>query len=157
MTKQEMFDKAKEILAKHGVNEGTALYADVTALLEPKKGGASIDIDSIVRRDAEGNIVELQCRLSGKWLPANSANFFIDKGSKIVNAAGEELYTLSRQAQKIRADFAKALKASQDAIRDDVLNEVITPAEGKAKIAELPTEPDYSVVEAIVAADTASE
>lgn len=155
MTKQEMFDKAKEILAKHGVNEDTALYADIVALLEPKKGGAAIDVDSIVRRDADGNIVELQCRLSGKWLPANLVNFTVDKGSKIVNAAGEELYTVSRQAQKIRAEFAKALKASQDAIRDDVLNEVITPAEGKAKIAELPTEPDYSVVEAVVEVETA--
>ena len=144
MTKAEMFKQAMAICEKFNASE--ELKTELASLLEPKKGGKTVNIEDIVHRDEDGNIVELQCRASGVWLPANLEYFTGDKNSKIVNAEGEKLYTISRQAQKLKSDAKKAYKASKDAITDDVLNGVIAPEDAKAALAELSDEPDYSSV-----------
>lgn len=144
MTKKELFNRAIEICEANEASE--ALVAGLTELLKPKTGGQTINIEEIVNRDEEGNIVELKCRLSGVFLPANLEYFTPDKNSKIVNAEGEALYTISRQAQKIKSDANKTLRASKDAITNDVLNGVISPEDARAQLDELSAEPDYSSV-----------
>lgn len=147
MTKKEVFAKAMELCEAHGAPE--AVTNGLKDLLEPKKGGAVVDIESIVRRDAEGQIVEVECQASKVWLPANLLNFTPAKGSKVVNAEGEELYKISRAAQKIKADAAKVFKASKEAIMNDVLDGNLAPEEGKAQVEALSAEPDYSGVVAV--------
>lgn len=144
MTKKELFEAALKLCAKHNAPE--AVVTGLTELLEPKKGGQVVDIESIVRRDAEGNIVELECQTSKVWLPADLLNFTPAKGSKIVNAEGEELYKISRAAQKAKSEAAKVFKSSKEAITNDVLDGVISPTDGKAAIEGLSQEVDYSVV-----------
>lgn len=153
MTKKEVFAKAMELCETHGAPE--AVVTGLTELLEPKKGGMVVDIESIVRRDDEGNIVEVECQASKVWLPADLLNFTPAKGSKIVNADGEELYKISRAAQKIKSEAVKAYRASKEAITNDVLDGVISAAEGKAAIEALSQEPDYSGVEAVLPSEEA--
>jgi len=141
MTKKEMFEQAKEILAKYNVS-GKASEA-ILELLEPKKGGQTVDIESIVKRDDLGNIVEIKCSLSGVWLPATEEFFYGDKNSKL-----NGLTKHSRQAYKIKSDAAKVYKASKEAIMNDVLDGNLTPEDGKAQLEALSTEPDYSSVTA---------
>ena len=150
MTKKEMFAQAMELCKVHKAPEG--LVTGLTELLEPKKGGQAVDIESIVKRDGNGNIVQLQCQASKVWLPANLLNFTRDTNSKIVNAAGEELYKISRAAQKIKSEAAKAFKASKEAITNDVLDGAISPAEGKKQIEGLSAEPNYSGVKPVTEA-----
>lgn len=144
MTKAELFNQAMAICEKHNAEQ--ELVEALSELLEPKKGGIRTDIEDIVRRDEDGNIVELQCRVSGVWLPANLEYFTPDKNSKIVNAEGEKLYTISRQAQKIKADTLRVFRASKEAITNDVLDGIISPEDAKAQIEALSAEPDYSSV-----------
>ena len=155
MTKTERFNQALEICKKHKAPE--ALVADLTELLEPKKGGQTVDIESIVKRDGKGNIVEVQCQASKVWLPANLLNFTPSKDSKIVNAAGEALYKISRQAQKIKSESAKAFRASKEAITNDVLDGAISPADGKKKIDALSAEPSYKGVKPVTEAPAETE
>lgn len=143
MTKKEMFEQAKEILAKYNVS-GKASDA-ILELLEPKKGGQTVNIESIVKRDSEGNIVELKCSLSGVWLPATEEFFYGDKNSKV-----NGLTKHSRQAYKIKSDAAKIYKASKEAIMDDVLEGNLTPVDGKTQLEKLSTEPDYSSVSPVL-------
>jgi hypothetical protein len=147
-SKKELLETAVEILKSNGVEETSALFVDITNLLAPKKGGAVSDLSDFVELNDEGKAVKVKCRLSGVWFEANSDNLVSDKNAKIECENGEMVYNLSKAAQRLKADFAKAIKASTDAIKEDVINEVITPAEGKAALAELPTEPDYSSISA---------
>lgn len=147
-SKKELLETAVEILNRNGVEEGSPLYVDITTLLAPKKGGAVADMSESVELDENGKAVKVLCRLSGVWFDATSENLASDKNAKIECANGEFVYNVSKAALKVRADFAKAIKASTDAIKEDVINEVITPAEGKAALAELPIEPDYSSISA---------
>lgn len=146
MTKAEMFKQAMEACEKFKASK--ELKDKLAELLEPKKGGKTVDIEEIVHRDEDGNVTEIQCRASGVWLPATVEYFLADKNSKIVNAEGAHLYPVSRQAQKLKTEAKKAYKASKDAITDDVLNGVIAPEDAKAALAELSDEPDYSSVTA---------
>lgn len=154
MTKKEQFERAMEICKAHKLPE--KVVAEIKELLEPKKGGQSINVDEIVKRDANGNVVEMLCRASNVWLPADTLNFFPDKNSKVINKDGEGLYTgISRVADKIKKETAKAYKASKEAIMNDVLEGVITPEEGKAKLDSIPTEPDYSTVAPVLPTEDA--
>ena len=148
-TKLEIFKQVQALCEEQGASE--QLVKGLTELLEPKKGGMTVDIESIVKRDNEGNITEIKCRYSDVWLPANLLNFPKDSASKAINADGEALYTVSKQALSIKKAAAKTLAASRAAITNDVLDEVISPAEAKEMIANLSAEPDYSGIEAIVA------
>jgi len=145
-SKKELAELAKEILVKHGVAESKNLFIDIMELLTPKKGGTVLDLSEITKTNENGAVTEIKCSISGAWLPANVENFYNEKDSKIVDVDGNTLSRHSRAAYKIKSDFLKTIKASKDAITKDVMDEVITPAEGKAQVAALPTEPDYSVI-----------
>lgn len=145
-SKTDIFNSAKEILAKHGVSESNKLYIDLVDLLEPKKGGAVADLSEVVEFNQDGSAAKIKCSLSGVWFEANQENFYNDKNSKIVDVEGNGLSRHSKAAYAIKNDFIKTVKASKDAITADVMNEVISVAEGKERMASLPTEPDYSTL-----------
>lgn len=145
-SKSDIFISALAILAKYNVPETKPLYVELKELLEPKKGGNAVDINEIAKLNETGQVLEIKCSLSGVWLPATTENFYNEKDSKLVNVDGIGLSRHSREGYKVKSDFAKTIKASKDAITADVMNEVITPAEGKERMAALPTEPDYSMV-----------
>ena len=146
MTKKAIFEEAQSILEKHKI-KGEAKDA-ILELLEPKKGGQAIDLESIVKRDASGDIVEVKCKLSGVFLPATEDFFYADKGSKIVTADGFECSRTSKQAKALKREASKIYKASKDAIMSDVLEGKITPEDGKEALADISPEPDYSLVSA---------
>jgi hypothetical protein len=146
-TKKEIFNQAMALCKEHKAPEG--LVTAITAILEPKKGGQVVDIESMVKRNGEGKIVQIKCKLSGKFLPADPANFFTDKNSKL-----DGLYPVSKMADKLRKAAVAAFKASKEAITMDVLDGKIAPAAGKAKLAELQksvNNVDYSTVKPYVA------
>jgi len=146
-TKKEIFNQAMALCKEHKAPE--SLVNAITAILEPKKGGQVVDIESIVKRNEKNEIVQIKCRLSGKFLPADSDNFFTDKNSKI-----NGLYPVSKMADKLRKAAVAAFKASKEAITMDVLDGKIAPAAGKAKLAELQKSVDtidYSTVKPYVA------
>jgi len=127
--------------------------AKVEELLGPKSPGAVVDIESVIKRDEGGKIVELQCAVSGVFLPATLDYFYEDKSGKsvFVDADGVALRRLSRQAESIRKIFIKMNTASEKAALEDALSGVITKEEGQAKLTELrAAKPDYSKVGLIV-------
>lgn len=135
-TKKEIFAAAMALCTEHKAPK--ALVAGLTDLLEPKAGGAKVNVEEVF--DGE----KLQCAVSGVWLPATLDFFYEDKSGK---SPFNGLRRLSRQAESIRKTHAKTIAASQKAIMSDVLDGSITPDEGKAKIEKiLAVQPDYSSV-----------
>ena len=126
--------------------------------LAPKSGGAAVNLDEVTRKDEDGNIVELQCATSKVFLPATLEFFYEDKSEnpKIVNAQGEPLKRLSRQAEAVGKRFIKTQRATIQAITDDILE-----AEDMEKIEELKVQlvaaktakPDYSTVSPVLSED----
>lgn len=130
------------------------INAKLAELLGPKTPGASVNIEDVVKRDASGVITELQCAVSGVFLPATLEYFYEDKSGKsqFTDANGIALRRLSRQAEGIRKAFIKTQTTSEKAILEDVLAGAITQEEGQAKLAELrAAKPDYSKVGLTVA------
>ena len=153
-TKKEIFDtvsnETKALCTKFKVpaNVCTALTAIYEANLAPKASGATIDIDKVTHKDANGKITEIQCSLSGKFLPATKEFFYEDKAGKGIDG----LKRLSRQAEAIRKHHIKTVAATEKAIMSDVLDGVMTPKQAKAKLeAVKASKPDYSSVTAKVA------
>ena len=70
MTKKETFDTVIGLCEAHKAPK--ALVEALTEILEPKGGGPVMDIDAVTKKDDQGNIVEIQCSLSGVFLPATS-------------------------------------------------------------------------------------
>lgn len=130
-TKKEIFASAMKICEDNKAPK--ALVEALTVLLEPKAGGATINLDEVTKKDANGKITHLQCSVSGKFLPADAVHFYEDKSGKGING----LRRLSRQAEAIRKDFAKVQTSSERAIMSDVLEGTISADAGKSKIAAL--------------------
>ena len=125
------------------------INAKLGELLGPKSPGASVNIEDVVKRDASGVITELQCAVSGVFLPATLEYFYEDKSGKsqFTDANGIALRRLSRQAEGIRKTFIKTQTTSERAILEDALKGVITQEEGQAKLAAIQgAKPDYSSV-----------
>ena len=141
-TKKEVLNQALEILAKYKAPK--QLVDEITVLLAPKKGGASINLDEVTKKDANGKIVEILCSVSNKWLPATPEFFYTEKdSSKGING----LKRISKQGESIRKAFNKQRAASEKAIMTDVIEGHMSPEEGKAKLAKLKqAKPDYSSV-----------
>ena len=148
-TKKELFESAMSACKEH--NAPKALVAALTALLEPKAGGASINLDEVTKK-VDGKITELQCQVSGVFLPATVEYFYEAKDGKgIAGIAGVSLRRLSRQAESIRKEFTKVQTTSERAIMSDVLDGVIDNTAGKAKIDALKAKkPNFSKVGLIV-------
>lgn len=168
MSKLDKFNEAstevKEVLvgvfATHRVAEPVqkAIVSAVEAQLEKHfkpSNGSRVDLDSVTRKDAEGNVIELQCSLSGAWLPANTVYFFSDKGSSI------GLRRVSRQAQAIANALNAKVEASKKAINSDLLGLDFNAPDGRKQAVELQNKlkelellkPDYSTV-GLVAPET---
>jgi hypothetical protein len=147
-SKKEIFDSAMEICTKHKV--AAKFVAELTDLLEPKSGGASIDLSTVTKVDGNGNVTHIQCSLSDVWLPANSEFFYDDKSGKgIQGTDGSMLKRVSKQGEAIRKQYQKSIAASEKAIMTDVLNGDIKPEEGKAKLEEIKAvKADYSTITA---------
>lgn len=133
-----------------------AIIAILDTNLAPKSGGAQIDVESVVTRDSEGNVSEMVCAVSGVSLPANLDFFYEDKHGKGFAETG--LRRLSRQAEGIRKVHAKTVGASEKAIMNDVMEAVLSPEDGKAKLEALKaTKPDYSSVTAELPTEDSAE
>ena len=146
MKKSEIYEKVQAICAAH--NLPADVVAQLNELLEPKNAGRSFNWDDIVRKDENGNVVEMQCSLSGVWLPADSLHFYASRDGKgVTGTDGIVLQKVSKQGENARKAYQKAYNASKNALMDDVLNGVISNEEAKAKLEQLnATGPDYSVV-----------
>lgn len=129
------------------------INAKLEELLGPKSPGAVVDLESVVKRDASGFITEVQCAVSGVFLPATLEYFYEDKSGKstITDANGVALRRLSRQAEGIRKVFIKVQATSEKAILEDALSGVLPQEEAQAKLKEIrESKPDYSKVGIIV-------
>ena len=155
-SKKELFENVSSAVASFcDANSITAkvksqLLDIINDTLAPKAGGVSVDLESIVQRDVDGNITHILCSVSGKFLPASVDFFYEDKDGKGING----LKRLSRQAEGVRKRFIKELAATERAIMQDVLGGAITPEEGKAKLEEArAAKPDYSSVSDVLVAE----
>lgn len=138
VSKKDIFAAAMALCTEHKAS--SKLVEGLTNLLEPKAGGAKVDVASVFK---DGN---LQCAVSGVWLPATLEFFYEDKSGK---SPFNGLRRLSRQAESIRKTHAKTVAASEKAIMSDVLDGNITPEAGKAKVEKIKAiQPDYSKVSA---------
>ncbi len=122
------------------------LQAILTENLAPKTAGMTVNLDDVTRKDANGKITEIQCSVSGVWLPATKEYFYEEKaeGKGIEGTDGSHLKRLSRQAESVRKQFTKAQQASEKAIMADVLSGDLTPDEAKEALsATKAKKPDY--------------
>lgn len=163
MTKKELhLTTVAAVVAYLEANKLQAHSEKLTAILDehlkPKSGGATVNIEEVVKRNADGKITQVQCVLSNKWLPATTEFFYEDKSEKprIVNAEGIGLKRVSKQAESIKKHFTRSNKASIDALTDDILSLDVTKPEDQKTIAKLKADlvalkaakPDYSKVSA---------
>ena len=147
MTKKELQEKALNILTSNGIRKSADVYVQIQELLEPKLAGVKLNLADYATLNENGKAVEIICGLSGVALPASKEFFYSDKNSKIECENGEFVSRHSLQAIKIKREFDKTIAASSAAITTDVMDEVITPADGKTKLEELKAlKPDYSTV-----------
>lgn len=151
MKKADIFAKAMSLCTEHKASD--KLVAGLTDLLKPKTAGQHVDLDTVTKKDSNGKVVELQCSVSGKFLPATTEFFYEEKaeGKGIKGIDGVALRRLSRQAESIRKDFTRAKVASQNAITADVLAKKISVDEGARKIEALnASKPDFSKVSKVL-------
>jgi len=149
-TKKEIFSTVSGAVAKlcetNKINSKfqEALQAIIADNLAPKAGGATVNIEDVTK-SKDGKITEIQCSVSGVFLPATADFFYEDKAGKGING----LKRLSRQAESIRKSHIKVLAATEKAIMADVLDGAMTPEAGKAKLEKAKAvKPDYSGVTA---------
>lgn len=143
-SKAEIFNQVMEACETH--NASNKLKEALRVILEPKSAGASVNLDEVTRKDANGNITEIMCSVSGVFLPATAEFFYEEKAEgKGING----LKRLSRQAEAIRKTHIRNVSVSEKAIVQDILDGAISNEEGKAKIEALrASKPDFSSVSA---------
>ena len=118
LTKKELFERVGEICKEYGVSEeGTAA---LLALVEPKKGGARVDINDIACFDEDGTATHIFDSVLKVWVPVFDAegepNFYEKPDTEL----GWSRF--SRAAEKARKDAEKAYKATKDAVLNDLLS-----------------------------------
>ena len=124
-------------------NAKAPLVEALTEILKPKTAGASVNLDDVTRKDAEGNVAEILCSVSNVFLPATAEFFYESKDGKGING----LKRVSKQGEAIRKSHVRGIAVSEKAIVSDILDGVISNEEGKAKIEALrSSQPDYSTV-----------
>jgi hypothetical protein len=142
MTKKETFVAVIGLCETYKAPK--ALVEALTEILEPKGGGPVMDIDAVTKKDDQGNIVEIQCSLSGVFLPATEEYFYADKSGK---SKLNGLKRNSRQADKIKKAHEKSVATSEKAIMEDMLSGSLSPEEATKKVTKLRAgTPDYSTV-----------
>ena len=153
MTKKEFHETVRAEVSKV-LEEGKVkipvvekVLAVVDNYLEPKKSGGRVNLEEVVKRDEKGNITHILDTVTHIFLPATVENFYEAKNGVGIKVGDVELKRHSRIGEKIRKEFEKTLRASKNAIMQDVLDGKLTPEVGKNKIAALEAQkPDYSEV-----------
>ena len=129
MSKIETFNKVVEILDAHNANKN--LRAALISLLEPKKGGSSINVEDVYVAKAQDGKAYLQCSVSGKWMEATAENFYEDASE--TNKFGG-LKRLSRAAESARKQAIATKKATEKAVMTDLLAGVITKEQAQTTL-----------------------
>lgn len=143
-SKTELYNACSEELRKLGVED--KVIEVVNKYYKPKSGRA-VDIESVVKRDAQGNITHLQCSVSGKFLPADTDYFYEDKSGKGIEVDGVFLKRLSKQAEGVRKKHIAAQRKVIDELTNKMLNKEISVDEGNKLIAEAKAlKPDFSKI-----------
>lgn len=143
-SKTETFNQVMEACETHNASDN--LKEALRVILEPKAAGATVNLDEVTRKNEKGEVVEIMCSVSGKFLPATAEFFYEEKAEgKGING----LKRLSRQAEAIRKTHIRNVTLSEKAIVQDILDGAISNEEGKAKIEALRnSKPDFSSVSA---------
>ena len=140
MSKIETFNKVVEILDAHNANKN--LREALISLLEPKKGGSSVNVEDVFVAQAKDGKAYLLCSVSGKWMEANAENFYEDASEN--NKFGG-FKRLSRAAESARKHAIAAKKATEKAVMTDLLAGVISKEQAQATL-DAVAGPDYSSV-----------
>lgn len=127
MTKTELYTSVAEVLAKFNVKQ--AAQDEILALLEVKKGGVKANPEEFTVFNADGVATHVLCPVTNLWFPCTEDNFYFTDG--VLRGR------VSKFGEKLKKDFVKAVKASKEAILNDVINGVITPEAGKEQVAQL--------------------
>lgn len=141
-TKKEIFEQVLAACENHKASKG--LVADLTALLEPKKGGASVNVEDVFVPKAKDGKAYLLCSVSNKWMEATAENFYEDLGNE--NNKFNGLKRLSRAAEAARKKAISLKNATEKSVMADLLAGAITAEEGNKIIAKV-AGPDYSGIE----------
>lgn len=145
-SKKSILEDVVGILTANGVAESTKLYKELVEVLEPKKGGASVNVEDVFVANAKDGKAYLLCSVSGLWLEATVDNFYEDLGNENNKFGG--LKRLSRAAEAARKKAAGAKKATEKAVMDDLLAGNVTADVAKEIIANV-AGPDYSTIEGL--------
>lgn len=154
-SKKEMYAEVSnlvsQILAGNGVDAGVCAEVQkaIDLVLKPGTFGAKTDVESVVKRDSEGNITELMCSVAKVFLPASTDYFYEDKTGKsqFIGIDGKPLKRLSKQAEKVRKQHTALIAKETNKINQAVYAGEIDVETAKEKIAELnELKPDFSEV-----------
>ena len=140
MSKIETFNKVVEILDAHNANKN--LREALISLLEPKKGGSSVNVEDVFVAKAKDGKAYLLCSVSGKWMEATAENFYEDAAEN--NKFGG-FKRLSRAAESARKQAISAKKATEKAVMTDLLAGVISKEQAQATL-DTVAGPDFSSV-----------
>jgi len=123
----------------------------IDASLKPGVFGANaVDINTVTKKDGSGKIVEIQCNVSGKWLPASVDYFYEDlSGKSKIVVDGVALKRLSRQAEAVRKKFQQnQIKEEQKVTQEAIDGKIDAPTLAKKIRAIREAKPDFSSVRA---------
>jgi len=127
MNKKELHAEVEAICTRHAINDEAK--AELLKLVQPKKGGARIDIAEIAVFDENGVVAFILDSYIDKWVPLHDAegneNFYAQEDKEL----GWSRF--SRTAEKARKDSVKKFKATKDAVLTDVMSEAISQAEAR--------------------------
>lgn len=140
-SKKEIFASAMELCKANGASE--KLVKGLTELLEPKKGGATVNIEDVFVPKAKDGKAYLLCSVSDLWMEATADNFYEDASEN--NKFGG-VKRLSRAAEGARKKAVAAKKATEKAVMADLIAKKITPEQGEAELAKVKA-PDFSGIE----------
>jgi hypothetical protein len=143
-SKKDILAEVLEICEKHNASKN--LIAELTLALEPKKGGASLNIDDVFVANAKDGKAYLLCSVSGLWMEATADNFYEDLVNENNKFGG--LKRLSRAAEAARKKAIQVKKATEKSVMEDLLAGNITAEAGKEIIAAV-AGPDYSSIEGL--------
>lgn len=154
MNKTELYNAVVEgvtqVLDAQGIHGDTRplLLEVLDKYLKPGVFGFKNNIEEVVMRDEFGNIVQLQCSLSKKWLPADSKHFYADKrSSKIIGTDGVALRRLSRQAEKCRKIHLSETNKAVNNIQKGIMNSELSAEDARVMLQEIKSKPiDFSSV-----------
>lgn len=143
-SKKELLAEVLGLCETHKASKN--LVAELTALLEPKKGGATVNVEDVFVPKAKDGKAYLLCSVSNQWLEATVENFYEDLGNENNKFGG--LKRLSRAAEAARKKAVSTKKATEKSVMDDLLSGNITAEKAKEIIAAV-AGPDYSTVEGL--------